>query len=184
MSDSLQLCSTPGFSVHGIFFSGKNTGVRCHSFLPGHLPNPGIEAASPALAGRFFTTEMSTSTSSQTGHLDFKAILQYIVHTCVLTIHVFKNTEQWASWDSGRWYKDFCHDKLMALGSALLAWPHSPCLPCCPWPPHHAWPPRGHPSLPQGVGHPVRPQDSYHAEALQGCLVLPLLGEFFLLRTF
>ena len=24
---------------------------------PGHLPNPGIEPASPALAGRFFTTE-------------------------------------------------------------------------------------------------------------------------------
>jgi len=24
---------------------------------PGHLPNPGIERASPALAGRFLTTE-------------------------------------------------------------------------------------------------------------------------------
>ena len=24
---------------------------------PGHLPDPGIETASPALAGRFFTTE-------------------------------------------------------------------------------------------------------------------------------
>ena len=25
--------------------------------LPEHLPNPGIELTSPALAGRFFTTE-------------------------------------------------------------------------------------------------------------------------------
>ena len=53
----------PGFSVHGIFFfSGKNTGVHCQSFPPGDLPNPGIEAASPALAGKFFTPEMSMST--------------------------------------------------------------------------------------------------------------------------
>ena len=37
---------------------GKNTGVGCHALLPG----PGIEPASlasPALAGRFFTTSAS-----------------------------------------------------------------------------------------------------------------------------
>ena len=42
----------------------KNTGVGCP---PGHLPNPGIELASlmsPALAGRFFTTEPSGKPSS------------------------------------------------------------------------------------------------------------------------
>ena len=27
--------------------------------FPGDLPDPGIESASPALAGRFFTTELS-----------------------------------------------------------------------------------------------------------------------------
>ena len=40
-------CSPPGFSVHGIF-SGKNTGVGCHSLLQGNLPHPGIEPISPA----------------------------------------------------------------------------------------------------------------------------------------
>ena len=38
-------------------FSGKNIGVGCHSLLQGNLPNPGIEATSPAWAGGFFTTE-------------------------------------------------------------------------------------------------------------------------------
>ena len=35
----------------------KNTGVGCHALPPGDLPDPGIEATSPALADRFFTTE-------------------------------------------------------------------------------------------------------------------------------
>ena len=43
-------------SVHGIF-PGKNIGVGCRFLLQQNLPNPGIELASPALAGRFFTTE-------------------------------------------------------------------------------------------------------------------------------
>ena len=43
-------------SVHGIF-PGKNIGVGCCFLLQENLPNPGIELASPALAGRFFTTE-------------------------------------------------------------------------------------------------------------------------------
>ena len=42
-------CSPPGFSGEG--FPGKNTGVSCHFLLSG------TEPASPALAGRFFTTE-------------------------------------------------------------------------------------------------------------------------------
>ena len=37
-------------------FPGKNTGVGCH-FLSRDLPHPGIEPASPALAGKFFLTE-------------------------------------------------------------------------------------------------------------------------------
>ena len=40
-------CSQPGCPFMG--FSGKNT--------PGNLLNPGIKPASPALVGRFFTTE-------------------------------------------------------------------------------------------------------------------------------
>ena len=38
-------------------FPGKNTGVGCHFLLQGIFPDPGIEVTSPALAGRFFTTE-------------------------------------------------------------------------------------------------------------------------------
>ena len=33
---------------------------------PGHLPNPGIKSTSPALAGRFFTTEPSGKPSQIT----------------------------------------------------------------------------------------------------------------------
>ena len=41
-------------------FPVKNIGVGCHFLLQGDLPSPGIEPlspVSPALAGRFFTTE-------------------------------------------------------------------------------------------------------------------------------
>ena len=38
-------------------FPGKNTGVGCLFLLQGGLPNPGVESASPALAGGFFTAE-------------------------------------------------------------------------------------------------------------------------------
>ena len=30
-------------------FPGKNTGVGCHFFSAGEIPNPGIESGSPAL---------------------------------------------------------------------------------------------------------------------------------------
>ena len=38
-------------------FSSKNTGVRYHIFLKGIFCSPEIKSKSPALAGRFFTTE-------------------------------------------------------------------------------------------------------------------------------
>ena len=41
-------------------FPGKNTRMGCHFLIQGNLSNPGIEPTSPvspALAGRFFTTE-------------------------------------------------------------------------------------------------------------------------------
>ena len=53
-----EVCSLPGSSVHGDS-PAKNTGVGCHFPSPRDLPDPGIEPmalASPALAGRFFTT--------------------------------------------------------------------------------------------------------------------------------
>jgi len=34
-----------------------NTRVGCHFLLQGNLPDPGTKSTSPALAGRFFTTE-------------------------------------------------------------------------------------------------------------------------------
>ena len=48
-------CSPPGSFIHGI--SDKNTGVGYHLPSPGDLHGPGIEPMSPALGGRFFTTE-------------------------------------------------------------------------------------------------------------------------------
>ena len=57
-------CSLPGSSVHGIFQARILKWVPFPS--PGgeelaqthvHLPNPRIKSVSPALEGRFFTTE-------------------------------------------------------------------------------------------------------------------------------
>ena len=47
-------CSPPGSSVHGMFQEYRS-GLPFPS--PGHLPDPGTELTSPALAGGFFTTE-------------------------------------------------------------------------------------------------------------------------------
>ena len=47
-------CSPPGSSVHGILQARVLEWVA-FPFSRG-LPNPGIEPGSPALAGRFFTT--------------------------------------------------------------------------------------------------------------------------------
>ena len=45
----------PGSSVHGISYTGILEWLPFPS--PGNLPDPGIKSASPALAGKFFTTE-------------------------------------------------------------------------------------------------------------------------------
>ena len=49
--------SPPGTSVHGILQVGIWSGLPCPP--PGDLPDLGIKSTSPALAGRFFTTEPS-----------------------------------------------------------------------------------------------------------------------------
>ena len=48
-------CSPPGSSVHGISRQEYWSGLPFPP--PGDLPDSGIEPTSPALAGRFFTTE-------------------------------------------------------------------------------------------------------------------------------
>ena len=57
MSNSCDLmgCSPPGSSVLGILQTRIRSGLPFPS--PGYLPKPGIELTSPALAGRFFTTQ-------------------------------------------------------------------------------------------------------------------------------
>ena len=50
-------CSPPGSSVHGILQARILEWLPFPS--PGDLPDPGIEPASPALAGRFFITSAS-----------------------------------------------------------------------------------------------------------------------------
>ena len=49
-------CSLPGYSVYGISQARILEWVAI-SFSQGDLPHPGIKSESPALAGRFFTTE-------------------------------------------------------------------------------------------------------------------------------
>ena len=41
-------CGSPG-SLCTWNFPGENTGVGCHVFLQGDLPNPGMELGSPTL---------------------------------------------------------------------------------------------------------------------------------------
>ena len=48
-------CSLPASSVHGILQQEYRSVLPCPP--PGDPPKPGIEPVSPALAGRFFTTE-------------------------------------------------------------------------------------------------------------------------------
>ena len=52
----LTLCYPPGSSAHGIL--SLEYWSRWPFPSPGALPNPGIEPISPALAGRFFITEL------------------------------------------------------------------------------------------------------------------------------
>ena len=49
-------CSPAGSSVHGVSQAEYWSGLPCPP--PRDLPDPGIKPASPALAGRFFTTEL------------------------------------------------------------------------------------------------------------------------------
>ena len=52
-------------------FLGKNTGVGCRFPSPRDLPDPRIEPVSPALAGRFFTTELPGNYSFMLSQITF-----------------------------------------------------------------------------------------------------------------
>ena len=70
-------CSSPGSSVHGDS-PGKNTGMDCHAFLLGDLPNPkGIEPRSPALQMDSLPSE-PPGKSKNTG-VDSQSLLQGIL---------------------------------------------------------------------------------------------------------
>ena len=49
--------SSPGSPVHGIFEATHWSGLSFRSLRGADLPKPGIEPESPALTGKFFTTE-------------------------------------------------------------------------------------------------------------------------------
>ena len=55
LCDPMNCCYPPGSSVHGILQQEYWSGLPCPP--PGDLPDPEIESASPALAGRFFAAE-------------------------------------------------------------------------------------------------------------------------------
>ena len=70
-------CSTPGSSVHGILQARVWNGLPFPS--PRDLPNSGIGPKSPALAGRFFTTDtpgeprFTVSNNKEAVHADLGA---------------------------------------------------------------------------------------------------------------
>ena len=67
-------CSRPGSSVHGDFQARI---LELSGFPvppPGDLPNPGTKPMSPALAGRFFTTEPSGK------HFIYSSVYMSMIH--------------------------------------------------------------------------------------------------------
>ena len=76
--------SPPGFSVHGI--SQARILEWLPVFPPGDLPYPGLKLVSPALAGRFFTTEPPGK--------PLWVLYQDIIH--LRKPHCFKCTAQWS----------------------------------------------------------------------------------------
>ena len=57
MPSSLQPHVLPTRPLQAWDFPGKHTGVGCYFLLQEDLPDPGFEPMSPALAGKFITTE-------------------------------------------------------------------------------------------------------------------------------
>ena len=82
MSDSATpwtVACQAGYSPWG--FPGKNTGVGCHFLLWGNLPYPGIEPASPALTGGFFTSSAT-----------------WEAHFIYLQCHIRRSHSTWDPW--------------------------------------------------------------------------------------
>lgn len=140
---------------------GEEEGEGCSSCREGsfHLFSGYHRLPPHQVCPASFSTLRSMSTSFQTVHLGIKKI--HGKHTAI-------GLMGFGCWYNGsRYYEHmtFVH------GSASQAMPALglPTLPC---------------PIPHGVGHPVGPHGSHHAETLQGCLVLPLLWKLLLLRTF
>jgi len=70
----------PGSSVHGISQAGILDGLPFPS--PGDLPDPGNEPRSPALVGRFFTTELQGSPYAQVASVQFNSVAQSCPTLC------------------------------------------------------------------------------------------------------
>ena len=85
-------------------FPGNNTGVGCHFFLQGGLPNPGIEPRSPTLQADALPSDppgkqppstsskiISSSMSSSTPFPGFPALFLYYLSHDILYIFKFAN---------------------------------------------------------------------------------------------
>ena len=68
-----------------------NSGMGCHFLLWGNLPDPGIEPASPMLAGKFFTLCHLGSPSERIKSLPLRATLlgSYIIYRITSWVRLF-----------------------------------------------------------------------------------------------
>ena len=73
-------CSSPGSSIHGILQQKYWSGLPCPS--PGDLPHPGIKPVSPAMVGRFFTTEPTGKPTFQHQSVQFSSVTQSCPTLC------------------------------------------------------------------------------------------------------
>ena len=70
-------------------FPGKNTGVGCHFLLPGDLPNPRIEPASPAPAGGLFTNELPGSPKLLSSIFLYYLGIKTLLKLSQLTVNIY-----------------------------------------------------------------------------------------------
>ena len=82
----------PDSSVPGIFFSQEHWS-RLPFLPPGHFPDPGIEPLSPALAGKFFTSEPPGHIRSQIANRIIYNIPTSDVFACAVSLrHLIVHT--------------------------------------------------------------------------------------------
>ena len=95
-------CSPSGSSVHRIFLARILEWVVIP--LPGDLPDPGIELtlpASPALAGRFFTSEPPEKPQGEWRPLPYYSLEKpggCVLSSCNLEIYMVPSPSVWVVW--------------------------------------------------------------------------------------